>query len=381
MFRGRLQCTKLVVLVEAGFLSMLALSWPAARGFSQRAPSTSPWVPTQGGGPNARYAGRQACMECHVAEATQSDTPMAQASELAANCEILIKHPVLIYRLGSYAYRIARFGNGSIYSVTDGKKTISVPILWAFGKGEAGQTYVFEHDGTYYQSRVSFFSDSQGLDLTLGMPRDLPQSVEEALGERQAARDARDCIACHTTNAVTGAQLHVQTLFPGVSCEACHGPGQDHVAAIKDGNRQRATIFNPGKLAPGELDEFCGSCHHTWWQVQTMLVRNVFDVRFQPYRLENSRCWDSDDTRIGCLACHSPHQPRRRDVAFYDTKCLSCHLSAGAKRSPKYPGKACPVGRRDCINCHMPKYEVPGGHFKFTDHYIRIVRPGAAYPG
>jgi hypothetical protein len=28
----------------------------------------------------------------------------------------------------------------------------------------------------------------------------------------------------------------------------------------------------------------------------------------------------------------------------------------------------------------MPKVELPGAHFKFTDHRIRIVKPGEAYP-
>jgi len=28
----------------------------------------------------------------------------------------------------------------------------------------------------------------------------------------------------------------------------------------------------------------------------------------------------------------------------------------------------------------MPQYELPGGHFKFTDHQIRVVRAGEPYP-
>jgi hypothetical protein len=203
------------------------------------------------------YAGRQACAECHVSEAqTQAESPMGQAAEAVTNCKILIKHPVLTYRFGAYFYRITREQDSSTYSVTDGKLSVSAPILWAFGKGEAGQTYIFEHDGAYYQSRVSFYNEIQGLDFTIGTTRELPHSVEEALGDRLDARASRDCIACHTTDAVSGAQLHVQTLVPGVSCEACHGPGGNHIAAVKASNLREAPIFNPGKLAPGELNEF-----------------------------------------------------------------------------------------------------------------------------
>ena len=33
--------------------------------------------------------------------------------------------------------------------------------------------------------------------------------------------------------------------------------------------------------------------------------------------------------------------------------------------------KACLVSQKDCITCHMPKVEIPGSHFQFTDHRIR----------
>ena len=35
---------------------------------------------------------------------------------------------------------------------------------------------------------------------------------------------------------------------------------------------------------------------------------------------------------------------------------------------------ACPVGKKLCTDCHMPKFVLPGGHLEFTDHRIRIAR-------
>jgi hypothetical protein len=29
----------------------------------------------------------------------------------------------------------------------------------------------------------------------------------------------------------------------------------------------------------------------------------------------------------------------------------------------------------------MPKLELPGAHHKFSDHRIRILKPGESYPG
>src|SRR5690606_11455270 len=108
--------------------------------------------------------------------------------------------------------------------------------------------------------------------------------------------------------------------------------------------------------------------------------KGVDNVRFQPFRLVNSKCYDPEDARIRCAACHDPHEDPRRDVRFYDDKCLACHTQGSAAVAAVAKAPACPVGKEDCSSCHMPKIEVPGSHFSFSDHSIRIVRPGDAYP-
>ncbi len=112
-----------------------------------------------------------------------------------------------------------------------------------------------------------------------------------------------------------------------------------------------------------------------------MGATGVANVRFQPYRLENSRCWGDGDARLTCIACHDPHQPLAHDSAAYDEKCLACHLVSPAKKqSQDHLGKACPVGNKGCVTCHMPLVALTNMHAPFTDHRIRIVRPGAPYP-
>ncbi|MGH7246845.1 MAG: multiheme c-type cytochrome, partial [Pseudomonadota bacterium] len=80
------------------------------------------------------------------------------------------------------------------------------------------------------------------------------------------------------------------------------------------------------------------------------------------------------DARISCVACHDPHQELDRTDSDYDSKCQACH--GGGKRM----ARACKVSQRDCVSCHMPKLAMPGSHYKFTDHEIRIVRANAPYP-
>lgn len=343
------------------------------------------WQPTQAP-PGARYVGDQVCASCHPSEvAGQRLTPMARALERVPQCAILHAHPTLAVRLGHYTYHIVTRGGQSFYTVTDGASTFSVPVVWAFGQGQAGQTYVYQHNGSFYESRVSFFNDTQKLDLTMGYSGTRPQNVEEAAGRRMSPDEAHDCFACHSTASVSGSHLQLEKLMPGITCEGCHGPGAEHVAAVKAGRMKSLHIFNPGSLDTNNLSDFCGSCHRSWQQVETMHLQGIVDVRFQPYRLSMSHCFDPSDSRISCLACHNPHKPLQTDPVFYNVKCLACHLVRGDsahrdRTSARRTAPACPVSRKNCIACHMPKYELPGAHYKFTDHYIRIVRAGEPYP-
>jgi hypothetical protein len=79
------------------------------------------------------------------------------------------------------------------------------------------------------------------------------------------------------------------------------------------------------------------------------------------------------------MACHDPHKPLVTDSTAYDAKCLKCHNKLGSLPSVKLQ-PACKVRAKDCVSCHMPKYEIPSVHATFTDHFIRVVRSGAAFP-
>lgn len=334
----------------------------------------------------AKYLGNQACAECHTQTETQSETPMGKALEFGAECNILKANPKLTFKSGIYSYAILRQGSQSLYSVTDGKETMSVPILYAFGQGKAGQTYVLVHNGKYYESRVSFYDELAGLDYTLGSPRKPADSLEEAFGRLMDSLDTKDCFSCHATAAVSERTLQLDKMTPGITCEGCHGAGEKHVALMKTKSSGATTqphdkaILNPGHFDTEGMTQFCGSCHRTWEQVQLMKgTRGVVNVRFQPYRIFGSKCYDFDDKRIRCTACHNPHEALKQEATFYDAKCTACHRTTSVT-NPGRTAPLCKTGKlSNCASCHMPQYEIPGVHHKFTDHRIRVVKAGEAY--
>src|SRR4029077_10706238 len=76
-------------------------------------------------------APRRDCATCHrPQELEQPATGMGRALESVASCDILRANPKLVFRAAGYSYQLVRDGDRSIYSVTDGKDTITVPIAW-----------------------------------------------------------------------------------------------------------------------------------------------------------------------------------------------------------------------------------------------------------
>jgi hypothetical protein len=300
---------------------------------------------------------------------------MARTARRAADSPILREATALSVRLGAYAFTIASTGPQPTYTVSDGTRSLSVPLSWAFGVGKVGQTFLFEGDGGLHEARVSYYDGPRALDVTPARGVAAPAGLEEAMVRPVPPAEARRCFGCHTTAPITGGRFDTGSLIPGVTCEACHGPGRQHIAVMTRSRTAASTaIMNPRDLDPADSVDFCGACHATFWDVKLADERGLAALRSQPYRLQSSRCWGEGDARLTCVACHDPHKPLERSARSYDAKCLSCHGAGAARLPPPRVAKACPVRTSDCVSCHMPKYEVPEMHASFTDHLIRVVK-------
>jgi hypothetical protein len=344
--------------------------------------------PTQNSQLRAAFVGPAACASCHPGKTTsQKLTPMGETAFHADEAEILHAHPKMNFAIGRYQYEILTGAKGSAYTVTDGVRTLAATLLWAFGTGRAAQSYLFKkEDGKFYEARVTFFDTLQNLNFTPARALASPKDLEEAMYRPVDSAEVGRCFACHTTASTIGDQFDEKNLILGVSCEACHGPGAKHVAAMEAARQTKkpdpsGTIFNSARLGPVDSVDFCGSCHATWWDVRLAGITGPSSARSQPFRLEESKCWGKGDARLTCIACHDPHQQLQTEASAYDAKCLNCHRTAALeKKTADHPGAACPVGTKNCTSCHMQEVFVPEMHYKFTDHRIRIARAGQPYP-
>lgn len=367
-------------------LSLAHVQSQDADGFSlttqDRLAQATGWWPTKGDAKRSQFVGGATCSGCHQKRvALQATTPMYHAGMRAAHSEILKQNGKLKFHEGRFSYALALASNEVVYTVSDGVKTADSVTAWAFGAGKNGQTHVLEKAGVDTESRLSYFTSSGSLDITPGHSAQAPKRVEDALGRKMDSQTARLCFGCHTTAAITSNVLESEKAIPGVTCEACHGPGAKHVTAMKakDDREGAESIMNPAGLSPFDSVDFCGACHRTWADVVAQMRPDlgVVSIRFQPYRLEESRCWGKrGDARITCIACHDPHRPLVRESSAYDSKCLACHSARLEPNGQMAAKTTCRVATSNCVSCHMPKYEVPDMHARFTDHNIRVVHTG-----
>jgi hypothetical protein len=349
------------------------------------------WWPRHSSPSREEYLGPAECLRCHKGKAAAQDsTAMGHTASHVTDSQVLSQHARLTLQDGRYTFQINTEAGKSVYLINDGTNSISKLLVWAFGDGHIGQSYLFEQNGTLYESRVSYFDKLGTLDFTPGRKLSDQKDLESAMARPVTGAELVRCFGCHTTASNIKERFAGDKAIPGITCEACHGPGLQHGVAQEVENLPQSAgkegqadlIFDPGKLAPADAVDFCGACHGTWWDVKLAALTGLANLRAQPYRLEKSRCWGKKgDARLTCVACHDPHRPLVHDLASYDKNCLNCHAAdSAAKSTPDHPGSACKVATKNCVSCHMPTYEEPSMHYAFRDHFIRVVQPDAPYP-
>jgi predicted CXXCH cytochrome family protein len=223
------------------------------------------------------------------------------------------------------------------------------------------------------------------------------------------------CASCHSTNLVKNYspetnRYDTQWQEVNVGCEACHGPGSQHVAWAKGkrslANRGLSTdlhkVWEPhegvvsipqrnSSALPQQL-QVCAGCHSRRSELQQPVVtRGYFDTyslsplldgRYFPdgQMLEEVYVTGSflqsrmHANHVTCTNCHEPHSGALR--AAGNALCLQCHQSAKYQSEQHFFHKADSPGAQ-CVNCHMTAQTYMGVDVR-RDHSFRVPDPQAS---
>jgi hypothetical protein len=318
----------------------------------------------------SEYVGAARCGTCHPEKfARQQSSEHAHAlSRPAAHALASDFAPDKTFiRSGKYSFQFLRTGTTLQVRAFDATRQLETPLEWAFGAGAQAVTFVSRADSDWYlEHAFSYYPAARSYATTPGQPAPAEDSLPAALGRLFRSTgpnpDVRNCFECHSTGPVSiDRSGQLEPSEPGVNCEVCHGPGGRHAIA-----KTRASIQNPARMTPPELNTFCGTCHRQPAVADEETDWNVsWNVRHQPIYLNQAACFRKSDNALSCLTCHDPHDALRTDDAFYNAKCAACHDRSThiATASP------------NCVGCHMPRVS-PQPWLRFTNHWIGVYGEG-----
>jgi hypothetical protein len=317
-----------------------------------------------------RYAGSESCAPCHPVAARQSGTHHAHTAGriTPAHVPLFQQQPEVRDKSRQVRYRIRAANGGYELVAAHGTKAGSVRAEWVFGSGNRAYTYMGQYLDNLVELRLTYYTRVRRWDYTPGQQPGYP--VSTPLGRNVDIEDARHCFTCHATALVeeNGRARPEQSLL-GVGCEACHGPGRDHIEAVKRGDRN---LHMPRLTSVRDRIsiELCGQCHRSplTSDAQNPAIGTQLP-RMQGLAMTKSACFRKSGGRLSCITCHDPHRDAdRTSHAEYNAQCRACHTP---NHPPQVSCRFKPEG--DCVACHMPTQPVDlPSTPRFRTHWIKI---------
>jgi predicted CXXCH cytochrome family protein len=219
------------------------------------------------------------------------------------------------------------------------------------------------------------------------------------------------CAGCHVTGFQMGYDPATDTITStwvegGAGCEACHGPGSEHVRLSVAIEGRAGRVVNPAKITNYRLAAMtCGQCH-----IRGSSKREAVDIPGGPdnygypagylpganldfYYDHKPGLWPDGTSKkhhqqyndytksahaeagVMCWDCHDPH--RKGEANRYQTRlpgdklCQDCHTMGDATDGihgiHSFGG---------CIGCHMPKVAKSAVPYDIHSHTLDIIEPG-----
>ena len=284
--------------------------------------------------------------------------------------------------------------NGSDFSMENslliekiGDKTREHEIKYAMG-GKNVYYFLTERERGHLQVLPVAYDHNrkEWYDTTASMVRHFPDQRDESVDwtDRSLTFNT-SCYNCHVSQLSTNYDLpddsyKTSWLEPGINCEACHGPGSEHIKAFTDFEAgtpyDDLRIIDTKKFNSRQRSEMCAPCHAKMYPLSNGYIpgEKLFDhyglhtlehidfypdgrdlgenFTYTPWML--SPCANSGE--LDCVYCHTSSGRNRFTGDQSDNSCLPCHEKEVSNPSAHSFHEASSTGSR-CIACHMPRTE------------------------
>jgi len=368
------------------------------------------------------YVGSAACAGCHEAEyAAWHDSQHAQAMQEATPTTVLADFGDSQFSKAGVASRFFRDGEAfRVHTDGPGGALQDFTVRYTFGLYPL-QQYLVEFPRGRLQSLTIAWDSRAAIAGGQRWFHLYPdQDVRAGNPLHWTGIDQNwnyQCADCHSTNLrknYDAAKDSFDTTWSeiDVACEACHGPGEAHVAWAKQGGggsgdgltarlderRGVSWLVDPAtgsasRSAPRGTSteiEVCARCHSRRGQFSDVhAAGQPLHDAYRPALIEPGLYWPDGQMRdevynygsflaskmaskgVTCSDCHDPHSQALR--APGNGVCVQCHL-AQKFDAPTHHHHATGSDGARCASCHMPAttYMVVDPRH---DHSFRLPRP------
>jgi tetratricopeptide (TPR) repeat protein len=355
------------------------------------------------------FAGSVSCRECHDkfyqlwstsfhGLAMQSFTPEFARTKLVPQKDAI--------RIGNLLYR-TKIQNGKgwvLETGPQGEKRYS--IEHAMGGKNVYYFLTLLEKGRLQVLPVAFdVRKKKWFNTTASMIRHFTDRTDEALNWKERPLTFNTaCYSCHVSQLSTNYDLKTDTYRtiwaePGINCETCHGPGEEHNRVCREVPKGQIPkdlkIISTKKFTPEQHNSTCAPCHAKMVPLTTTFkpgdryfdhfdLGTLEDRDFYPdgrdlgenytYTLwRMSPCVKSG--QLSCIHCHtSSGRYRFKAEERANQACMPCHKKNVENSSAHTHHKIDSPGNK-CIACHMPMTEF--ARMRRSDHSILPPVPAA----
>jgi tetratricopeptide (TPR) repeat protein len=352
----------------------------------------------------AEFVGRDKCIICHdEAYKAWRGSDHDKAMDVASDSTVLGDFGNATFEYGDITARFFK-RDGQFFVHTQG--TDSVPadfeITHTFGI-EPLQQYLIPFPGGRLQCLTIAWDTERKEWFYLYPGDDIPP--DDWLHWTRGAQTWNGmCAECHSTNLIKNYDPQTKTFNTtwseiDVSCEACHGPGSQHVewaeipAMARPRSENYELVNRTGDISSRQQVELCAPCHarrtelgdydHTSADlldniIPTVLEENLYfadgQINDEVYvygSFVQSKMYKND---VRCSDCHDVHSLKLIEEG--NALCLRCHQSEVYDSYDHHFHKKQREGKPSDghLCCHMPERPYMVIDWR-ADHSLRVPRP------
>ena len=350
-----------------------------------------------------RFVGGQTCQSCHAAEWEQwkgshHDYAIAEADEESVRADF----DNVEFQDRDETYRF--FREGEIYKVEapgiDGEQTV-YEISYTFG-WEPLQQYLVDFGKGKMQALQIAWDTEKNRWFSL-RPDEKPEPGDWLHWTGASMNWNTMCADCHSTNLqenyiAEADSFHTTWSVIDVSCEACHGPGGDHVEFMNSSESENASIERiredvnlASNVSQNSQINTCAPCHSLRQKLTDEYIHgDEYLDHFDP-TLPHPGNYFADGQIQGevyvygsflqskmyangvkCTDCHNPHTLELKEPLTNNKLCLTCHTPE--YNTPDHHFHEMNTESSQCVNCHMTGRTYMENDFR-RDHSFRVPRP------